>query len=126
MAAESWDEVDISSKELVPVVIVAATWGKCFTSKQVCFLSDNLAVMASIGSRTAKSSLLMHLLCYLSSYCAYYQFHCPAKHILGPLNSAADAILFNNLTLFSSLAPEVPHYNPPLALIELLVVTKPD
>ena len=89
---ESWEETDIASKELVPVVVVAGIRGKHWSGKDVCFHSDNTAVVAIVNSRTAKASLLMHLLRCFSFYCAYFRFHFLAEHIPGPMNSAADAI----------------------------------
>ena len=108
------------------MVVAAAIQGKHWSSKHICFLSDNMAVMATISSRTAKTPLLMHLLRCFSFYCAYFHFHFSAKHIPGPMKTAANAISRNNLSLFSSLVPQAPHLNPPPALLELLVLTKPD
>ena len=123
---ESWMETDIATKELVPVVVAAAIWGRHWSGKHVRFHSDNTAVVATISSRTAKTPLLMHLLRCFSFYCAYFRFHFSAEHIPGPMNVAADAISRNNLPSFLSLIPQVPRCNPPSVLLELLVVTRPD
>jgi hypothetical protein len=53
-----WEEVDISVKELVPVVMASALWGRHWTSKHICFHSDNMSVVAILASRTAKTPLL--------------------------------------------------------------------
>ena len=123
---QEWEAVDISAKELVPVVLAAAMWGKLWSGKHVCFHSDNMAVVAILTSGTAKTPLLMHLLRCFSFYCAYFQFNCSAKHVPGAMNTAADAISRNNKPLFFSLVPQTPQFTIPPALSELLIATKPD
>ena len=57
-----WEDIDISVKELVPVVAAAALWGKRWASQHIRFHSDNRTVVAVLNTRTAKSPPLMHLL----------------------------------------------------------------
>lgn len=33
----AWSSIDISVKELVPIVVVAALWGESWTAKRICF-----------------------------------------------------------------------------------------
>ena len=69
---EDWLEVDISAKELVPVVVAAAVWGRLWAGKHICFHSDNMAVVAIFNSRTAKDPILMHLLrCFPFTVCTF-------------------------------------------------------
>jgi hypothetical protein len=42
----TWQDVDISVKELVPVIIASVLWGPQWESKHICFHSDNMAVVA--------------------------------------------------------------------------------
>ena len=121
-----WNEVDISVKEMVPIVIAAALWGKYWQGKHIHFHSDNMAVVAILNSRTAKTPQLMHLLRCFSFYCAYYQFHSSSSHVPGVMNKAADAISRDNLTLFSSLVPQVTRFSTPPSLRKLLITTRPD
>ena len=123
---EDWLEVNISAKELVPVVVAAAIWGRLWAGKHIRFHSDNIAVVAILNSRTARDPILMHLLRCFSFYSAYFQFHFSAEHIAGVMNTAADALSRNNLTLFSSLVPQVPQISLPPSLRQLLITTKPD
>ena len=118
--------VDISTKELVPVVVAAAIWGRHWSGQHVCFHTDNMAVVAIITSRTAKPPLLMHLLRCFSFYSGYFHFHFSAKHVPGVLNTAADAISRNNLPLFSSLVPQAPQSIVPPPLTQLLISVRPD
>ena len=90
----SWAEVDISSKELVTVMIAAAiNYGERMV---ICFHSGNMAVVAVLTSKTAKSPLLAH---FLRCFSFFYSFHFSAKHVPGILNTAADALPRNKLLL---------------------------
>ncbi len=121
-----WEGIDISSKELVPVVVASALWGSYWSGKHVCFHSDNMAVVAVLSSRTSQDPLLMHLLRCFSFYSAYFRFHFSAMHIPGTENVAADAISRNNLSLFFSLVPNTPQIVIPPSLSELLLTKRPD
>ena len=46
--------VTITAKELVPIVIAAAFWSRSWSQKRVCFLCDNVAVVALLRSLTSK------------------------------------------------------------------------
>ena len=59
---KDWETTDISAKELVPVVVAAALWGKYWPGEHVRFHSDNMAVVAIINKGTTKNPLLAHLL----------------------------------------------------------------
>jgi hypothetical protein len=121
-----WRELDIAAKELVPVVVAAALWGPAWSGMHIQFHSDNMAMVAVLNTRTAKTPLLMHLLRCFSFYCAQYGIHFTASHIPGAANTTADALSRNNLTLFASLIPQTPRSIIPPALLELLVTTRPD
>lgn len=66
-----WEDVDISSKELVPVVIAAALWGKHWAGQHICFHTDNMAVVAVLATRTA---IRLHYSC---TCCAASHFTVP-------------------------------------------------
>lgn len=123
---EAWADVDISVKELVPVVMAVAMWGRYWSGSHVCFNSDNMAVVAILSSRTAKAPLLVHLLRCFSFFCAHFGVHFSARHVPGALNTAADALSRGNLPLFSSLVPRTPQHAIPPALVELLITRRPD
>ena len=48
-----WAEVDISVKELLPIVVAAATWGRGWTNIRICFHTDNMVVMAMLQNKLA-------------------------------------------------------------------------
>ena len=122
----SWIDIGIAPKEFVPVVIAAAIWGPSWAGKHVCFHSDNEAVVWAIQSRSAKHHIMTRLLRCLFLYAAYFNFHYSATHIPGSLNTTADAISRNNLTLLYSLLPQVEHSTIPHAVLDLLVLQTPD
>ena len=84
-------------KELVPVVITAAIWGRYQSCGLVQFHIDNVSVVHVLtkGSSKEPSGLVMHLLRCLSFFSAYYQFSYEAIHISGACNTLADDISRN-------------------------------
>ena len=105
----SWTSVDIAVKEMVPVVVAAAIWGRTWQRTRINFHSDNTAVVAVLHKRSSRHPPLMHLLRCLYFYAAYYKFEFVAHHVPGASNTAADAISRNNLSLFMlTLTPPYP------------------
>ena len=98
--------VNIACKEMVPVLLAAATWGKSWAGQCVCFQSDNMAVVSVLRSGKAKDHTLLHLLRCLHFYSATLMFTYTATHIAGKLNTAADALSRNKLQLFLSTFPQ--------------------
>ena len=123
---ESWSDFDISVKELVPIVVAAALWGRWWRRSQVCFHSDNMAVIAMLKKRSAKGEVAHHLLRCLYFYAAFFQFDYTADHVPGILNTAADALSRDNISLFSSLFPQAAEVEVPPALMDLLVTQRPN
>ena len=100
------DHLSIAVKELVPVVLAAATWGHTWKGKIICFNSDNEAVVADLKSRYSRDPTMAHLLRCLCLYAARYTFWFWAAHIPGRLNSAADALSRNKMSCFYASAPQ--------------------
>ena len=123
---DSWSNIHITVKELIPVVIAAALWGRYWTRKRVRFNSDNMAVVYLLRSPTTKDAVAMHLLRCLAFYAAFYQFTFESRHVPGTENIAADAISRNNLSLFSSLLPQATQVCIPQSIINLLITKTPD
>ena len=123
---EAWHSVHIAAKELVPVVIAAAMWGSSWTRCNVCFNSDNMAVVELLKSRTSQDPLLMNMLRCFSFYAAYFKFVYRAEHVPGVLNTTADAISRNNISLFLSFLPQSPRLPIPQAVVDLPVHKRPD
>ena len=58
----SWDGTNIAAKELLPLVMAAAVWGKSWHGTLVHVWSDNQAVVAVLSSHSAHNPQLMHFL----------------------------------------------------------------
>ena len=121
-------EVPIAPKELVPIVVACTVWGKDWSGKVVHVHSDNEAVVAVVNSGYSKDTQLMHLTRCLFFVLAAWDIALHASHIPGVLNTAADAVSRNNLSVFFST---VQGANPipaeiPRGLGELLMTRQPD
>ena len=127
-----WDSslasVDISIKELIPIIIASMLWGHKWKGKTVRALCDNMAIVHVLRSKHSKDSELMHLLRCLSMIECAYGFTLVSKHLPGKLNLLADALSRDKLPLFRSHYPQaLPDPTPiPPVVLQLLVKQKPD
>ena len=123
-----WDQVPIHTKELLPILLAAATWGPHWRNSQILFKCDNMAVVNILSSSTSPDPLVMHLLRTLHFISAFYNLHLTAKHIAGSGNVIADAISRNLPQVLFSQAPEAsPQPIPiPEPLWDILVIHQPD
>ena len=67
-------DASIQVKELVPVVIAAALYGKSWRDQLVVFSVDNQAVVDIINKTHSKESHLMHLVRLLVFFAYHYNF----------------------------------------------------
>ena len=93
-------------KELLPVVLAAAVWEQQWAGQHVLFISDNMAVVSALSAQSARNPMLFYLLRCLIFWEARFNFSHSAEHLAGKLNTAADALSHNNLSLFHSLTPQ--------------------
>ena len=118
----------ISIKEMMPIVMAAATWGELWSNKSVQFQSDNAAVVALLNSGSSKDEPLMHLMRCLCFIMAKFHFVISGNHIAGVHNQLADALSRNNHVQFFQVypqpAPQPSAVSP--ALVDLLITSKPD
>ena len=119
---ELWTDKSIAAKELLPIVIGAALWGKAWTGTRVTFICDNLGVVQALSSRCVRDPHIMHLLRCLSFIEARFDFEHMANHIAGKDNRAADALSRNHIGTFHNLVPHAPRMPLfiPAHLLELL------
>ena len=118
--------MDISVKELLPIVVASAIWGRSWRLSRVCFHTDNMAVVAMLQNQTACETVARHLLRCLYFYSAIYQFQHLGEHVPGVLNVAADALSRNHMSIFSSLIPHARPTTNPTAVSTLLMANELD
>ena len=95
-------QYNITTKELLPVVVAAALWGQSWRGQSVKALCDNSAVVAIVNSGSSRDPEAIHLKRSL----AFVEFHLFCQHIHGRDNTAADALSRNRLTLFHDVYPQ--------------------
>ena len=114
--------LSIAVKEMFPVIIAAACFGRQWSGKVIEFVVDNEAVVEVLKATYSRDLHLMHLIRLLVFFASKYDFWFKASHIPGRLNKAADALSRNNLSVFFQQAPQA-DTNPshiPLSLVSLL------
>ena len=101
----TWADMHITVKELLPIVISCAIWGREMAGRHIRSLCDNAAVVAMINKYTSTNPMAMRLLRCLHFICAKYAITLSAEHILGSRNTAADALSRNKLSEFFEEKP---------------------
>ena len=125
---ETWESVHITIKELLPVVMGIAMWGRQWQGGTIKCLCDNAAVVAILRSGRSKDEKAMQLMRSLSFFLAAYNVSIVGEHIPGVDNGAADALSRNDASTF---LPQVPsaRQSPteiPAKLLQMLVYQRPD
>ena len=93
----------ITLKELVPIVLAAAIWGKQWIGKTVLAQCDNAAVVAIVNSGSRKDAEVMRCLAYVA---AKFNFVVVSSHIKGAHCQGTELITF------SPIAPRLNHTPP--------------
>jgi len=96
---------NITTKELVPIVLATVIWGQSWATIHVLVRSDNWAVVEILRTRSSHDSEVMHLLWCLHFFCARHSIRLSARHIPGIDNAAADALSRGKLQEFPSVSP---------------------
>ena len=102
---ESWKDTHITVKELLPIVISIAVWGRTWQGRTVARWSNNAAVVMIVNSGRSKAEVVMHVMRCLSFFLARWDVSLTCSHIPGVLNGATDALSRNPLSLFQRLVP---------------------
>jgi hypothetical protein len=90
-------EESITLKELLPIVMACAVWGREWEQSRVICHCDNQGVVALVNSGYSRVPQIMHLLRCLFFVRARFQVSLYAVHIPGRENTLADAISRNNI-----------------------------
>ncbi len=115
----SWVQNDITTKELLPIVLAVRMWGESWANSRISFLCDNQAVVQIINAQTAKPEPLLGLLRHLVLFCLQFNIHFCAKHIPGKSNIVPDCISRFQLDKARRFQPSL-HPDPELCPQELL------
>ena len=121
--SEAATPLPISVKEMLPIIMAAATWGAQWHGQLVACYCDNQAVVATLTTRSSKEERLAHLLRCLFYFEARFQFELRGIHIPGAQNQAADALSRNRIDVFFQQVPEADPYPHPIPsrLVEILL-----
>ena len=122
-------KTNIATRELIPIVMAAAMWGRFWEGQVVCCRCDNEAVVAVLTSRTSRDPDLMHLLRCLALFEAKLSFRVVASHIPGVENVIADLLSRGHSPPFTQVADSmvpIEKCRPPQPLIDMLVNKRPD
>ena len=125
---ETWCSIHITAKELVPIIIAAAVWGRKWQGKAVLCRCDNAAVVAVINSGKSKDALVMHLMRCLFFFQAVFSLSLHAVHLPGKNNVAADCLSRDNLPQFFQQVPTASTHPTQLPdeLLNALIHHRPD
>ncbi len=97
----------ITAKELLPIVVAMATWGKFWQSKTVMTRCDNMAVVAIVNSGASREVEAMHLRRCLAFFEAKWSIQLRAEHVRGVENEVADALSRNKMDVVFHLCPQM-------------------
>ena len=93
----------IAVKELLLIIVAAATWGPLWEGQHIQCRCDNMAVVHDIQSRWSRHGHMMHLLRCLFFFEAFYKFSLTCVHIPGKSNELADDLSRDSLRLHFSI-----------------------
>ena len=120
--------VHITCKELLPIVLACAVWGRAVQGNTVKCCTDNAAVVSIVNTGRSKDELAMHLMRCLAFFTAHFQLVVWAEHLPGVENSAADALSRDRLSHFRLHVPSAAAQatSIPRELLDMLVHSCPD
>ena len=120
---EAWAGVPITTKELVPIVLAVALWGKVWRNSHVLVLCDNLAMVMVLRTQTCKDAVMMHLLRSLHFFLVEWDIVLTFQDIPG---AVADVLSRNNMQAFHSMMQDASSPTViPQMLWDLLVMERP-
>ena len=117
-----WLSKNISTKEMLPIVLATAMWGRHCCHKHVLIYCDNMAVVDIMATKKSKEPGIMHLLRCLHFFTAIFDVNLRVVHLAGKLNTTADAISRNSMQILQGTCNIQQHPDPiPSSLWQLLV-----
>lgn len=125
---DSIQDYQITVKELIPIVLTAAVWGKDWYGKNVIAHCDNAAVVPVISKGDSRDPDVTYLMRCLTFVKSKFQFTLFTSHIRGAKTNLADALSRDNLQYFRFHHPQAWASPTPLLpqLLDLAIMMKPD
>ena len=110
-------------KELFPVVLACAGWGRRWTVTYIPCHSDNVAAVSQVNRLHARDHLASHLLRCLALFMAKFDFSLRAVHIAGRLNTGADYLSRGRVQPFVTIHSSASHFptQVPQELVDMLL-----
>ena len=102
---ESWSDVHITIKELLPIVLGVAAWGNRWQGTPGLLQVRQCCCRGYYQLGEKQGGRAMHLMRCLSFFLARWNVSLVCRHIPGSQNSAADALSRNALPSFQRLVP---------------------
>ena len=105
-----WEQLPIANasiapKELFPIMLACAVWGRLWSGSTVCAHCDNMAAVDVVNKGRAREPLMCHQLRALFYMSAHFNFELVAQHTPGRENGPADALSRNDVHSFFSQVP---------------------
>ena len=97
-------ELNITFKELLPIVVAVNIWGPYLKNKCLVLHSDNLAVVHIVNKQSSKDPLIMHLVRKLVITCMSFNILVKSTHIPGKTNVLADFLSRLQIDKFREVA----------------------
>lgn len=127
-----WDAraqpLSIAEKELIPIILACAAWGRSWRGRQVVCLCDNQVIVACLRSRSSRHKGIMHLLRCLVFVEAFHQCYLHPSYVDTKCNHLADDLSRNHSFSFLSKVPNADPHPTPISqqLLELLLDQRAD
>lgn len=111
---DSWKGINITVKELYPIVLGILLWGHTISNAKVLFNSDNEAVVHIINTNTSKDKQVMKLLRLLVLESLKHNILFRAKHIPGRHNVVPDLLSRLQFQKARAMAPWLSNQTTPV------------
>ena len=90
--SKTYSEMNITFKEMFPIVLAFEVWGVSLANKCISLHSDNMAVVHILNKQTSKDKNIMFLVRRFVLSCMQHNILTRAVHIPGKLNTSADLL----------------------------------
>jgi hypothetical protein len=107
---ENWENVNITVKELYPIVLALELWGNKLQNKSIMFNCDNEALVFVLNKQSSKYPQIMYLVRRLVLLSLSFTILFKSTHLLGRCNVISDVLSRLQVSKFRSMLPEAIFY----------------